>query len=212
MYIDPTTPQSIVYTYDYGSGVLLAGNGWILTAQHLLGGDRGIDLAEPRITILTAFSSGYVPVDLLATDESADLALLQANPRALPSQTGLQLRTEPPLREGEVLYSLGIRAAAAPLDFEVGLIRGRSVVADPALTRLARSAQWSKNSITISQQIFPGYSGGPILDSEGSLVGVILGAPITNGQWGGYSYGVAATAIAEFLDSVAARSTGLNEG
>jgi hypothetical protein len=53
--------------------------------------------------------------------------------------------------------------------------------------------------VAISQQIFPGYSGGAILNASGALTGIVVGAPELRGEWRDFSFGVSAQAIERLL-------------
>jgi S1-C subfamily serine protease len=187
----------VVATYEYGSGALLAG-GFVLTALHTL---RDWDRLEPRdreVSILTRTSSGYFPVEVVATNLRRDIAVLRVNPRALRGARPLAVAPEAP-RAGERAVALGIRAAAAPELFEAGILNGvtldvRNRMLELGGEAVARGGPW----LGISQKILPGYSGGPILNGTGALVGIILGAPFVDDAWSEFSYGVRLEAFCTF--------------
>jgi S1-C subfamily serine protease len=145
---------------------------------------------------------GYVPADVVAEDRDSDVALLRVGPRALKRPRPVQRHGCAALANGAQTYVLGIRADAEPKAFELGVVRGTALDrANRIKELLAEPARRSRTWVAVSQQIQHGYSGGPILDGTGCLVGLIVGAPEMSGRWSEFSYGADAISLAQLLDS-----------
>jgi serine protease Do len=139
-----------------GTAFLIGADGQVLTCAHVLDGE----------TAATVFLDGkrYV-ADVLKADKTADLALLK-------------LRDKPP--EGAAVLSF--RAAAK------GYSMGEDVftIGYPLSSLLGNSARMSKGLVSatagmrdnpkqlqVSAEIQPGNSGGPLLDRDGQVVGIV---------------------------------------
>jgi serine protease Do len=145
-------PQRVV---SGGSGFIISPEGYILTNNHVVEGT----------TRLTVGLSGGEKMDaeVIGTDPAIDLALIKINPagKRLPV---LPLGDSDKLRVGEWVIAIG-----NPLDLEhtvtVGVVsaKGRDIgMADFQLARL----------IQTDAAINFGNSGGPLLDSQGRVVGI----------------------------------------
>jgi serine protease Do len=137
-----------------GTGFLVAPNR-VLTNQHVVEGCN-------RLILRTADGRWLGAVPPARVDAQLDLALL-----AVPGLPGpaLPFRAGPPIRRGD-----GVVAYGFPL---AGLLSS-----DPKLTRgevngLAGLAD-NPNQFQISAEVQPGNSGGPLLDMQGHIVGVVV--------------------------------------
>jgi serine protease Do len=145
-------PQRVV---SGGSGFIISPEGYILTNNHVVDGTT-------RLTV--GLSGGErMDAEVIGTDPAIDLALIKVNPngKKLPV---LPLGDSDKLRVGEWVIAIG-----NPLDLEhtvtVGVVsaKGRDIgMADFQLARL----------IQTDAAINFGNSGGPLLDSQGRVVGI----------------------------------------
>lgn len=135
-----------------GTGFFVSGDGHVLTNFHVINGCRTFrvnrvgDLAEAA--------------QLLAGDEKNDLALLKTTlkPGIVP---GLKTR----VRVGENISVYGFPLSgllATTGNFTVGNVTAMAGIADD--TRM----------LQISAPVQPGNSGGPLIDTSGNIVGVIV--------------------------------------
>ncbi len=197
---DSSAEGKVVYDYTYGSGVFVSQDGVIATAYHLVRNRTKVPESRREVAVLLHGGSGYLPVDVIAEEPRADLALIQANPRALPFRKWFSLSGKPQPLEGDRSYVLGLRAAAPPDAFEIGVIEGRFRDPDQRLSELYKGDVEGRGPwVGISQRIFPGYSGGAIVDAAGALTGIVIGAPELRGDWVDLSFGVSAEVIGRLL-------------
>src|SRR5215470_16094135 len=138
-----------------GSGFLINDNGWILTNRHVVSG------RAPEIHVTLSDKSQY-KARLLGADDNNDLALLEIKPKGrIPF---LRLGDSDKLLVGQKVIAIG-----NPFGLNGTLTTG--VVS--ALGRTIREESLTyDNMIQTDAAINPGNSGGPLLDSQGSVIGI----------------------------------------
>lgn len=138
-----------------GSGIVLAGDGYVLTNRHVVAQSAG------RVTV--RFSDGDdTPARIVGTDARTDLAVLRTD--ALP-KASLALGDSRALGVGSVVVAIG-----NPLRFEQSVSLGVVSALERALP--ASRSEPLEGLIQTDAAINPGNSGGPLLDAWGSVVGI----------------------------------------
>ena len=97
-----------------------------------------------------------------ATDARRDLALLTVQPGFAPP---LRFRGDPPIRRGETIVTYGF-----PLS---GLLSSGPTLTTGDVSALS-GLRNNPNNFQISAPVQPGNSGGPLLDLQGHVVGVVV--------------------------------------
>lgn len=124
----------------------------ILTANHVVERDEGIKVTLPDGTELSA--------KLLGRDYSSDLAVLKLEKAsASPAETN----GDPKI--GQLIFALG-RPTQEGIQASLGII---SAIGGPTRTR--RGGLLEKY-IRTDAVPYPGFSGGPLLDSDGKVIGI----------------------------------------
>jgi hypothetical protein len=159
-----------------GSGVLVDLNqsqGLVLTNWHVI--------RDTRSAVLVQFPDGFQSAGtVIRHDEAWDLAALVIwKPAAAP----IPLAEQPP-QIGELLTIAG---------FGRGAYRAQS---GPCTEYLSPGAGYAKEFVELSATARQGDSGGPILDADGKLAGVLFG------QSEGRTIGSCSTRVRAFLASV----------
>lgn len=127
-----------------GSGVVMDGNGHVLTNQHVVSGAREVQLV---------LSSGRrVSAEVIGGNAQADIAVLRADPGAL---TPARLGVSDDLRIGQAVIAVG-----SPLGLNGTVTAG-------VISALDR-----RDMVQTDASINPGNSGGPLVDLDGRVVGI----------------------------------------
>lgn len=132
-----------------GSGVFLTADGQILTCYHVIANAKTVvarlaDGSTAKVTSVVAFSAAQ------------DWAVVQSDARnAVPAPRGKPSA----LRQGDRIYTLG-----APL--------GLNLTASDGMVSAIRTIEGVGLYLQITAPISPGSSGGPVLNTDGEVVGI----------------------------------------
>lgn len=123
----------------------------VLTADHAV--ERDEDLS------VTLFDGREIPASLAGRDPSNDLALLRLErPAAFPASPADDAKI------GQLVLALG-RTSTNGIEASLGVV---SAVSGPVRTPRGLIERYLRTDTTM----FPGFSGGPLVDAEGRVVGV----------------------------------------
>lgn len=140
---------SILAGSTLGSGVLITGDGYLLTNEHVTGRAKAVTVRWPDGTE----TSGEV----VRSDKRRDVALVRA---AAPKIRPLAIRSRP-VTLAETVYAIG---TPRETDFAGTLTRG--VVS--TVQRVIDGQPYIQSDVAITH----GNSGGPLLDEKGAIVGL----------------------------------------
>jgi S1-C subfamily serine protease len=138
-----------------GSGVIIAGDGLVLTNSHVIAGASRVRLG---------FATGDDGMaEVLGDDPDTDLALLRAAlPRDTPAAT---LGNSKTLARGHLVVAIG-----NPLGFEATVTAG--VVSALGRSLRADGGRLLDDVIQTDAALNPGNSGGPLVATSGEVVGI----------------------------------------
>lgn len=148
-----------------GTGVVLTGDGLAITNYHVVE-----DASEVSVTV--ADSGEVYTATVLGRDSLHDVAVLQIEDA--PSLATASINTELPDR-GEPTASVGNGGGQGYLTAVTGELTGldESIVASSGapddMSRLS-------GLIETSADVIPGYSGGPLVDGDGQVIGITTAA------------------------------------
>lgn len=150
-----------------GSGVILNESGYIATNHHVVDGATAI-----RVTFL---DGTHAEATLIGSSEMDDLAVIQVN----PSEVGAQLLPatfvediEDSCYVGQTVYAIGSPGGA---EFAFTITRGIISYVNRTVKQYNSDGTLSKKLRTIQTDamVNPGNSGGPLVDTEGRVVGIV---------------------------------------
>ena len=136
-----------------GTGFIVA-SGRVMTNNHVI--------AECDRTVARNAAGRRVPARVLGTDRRRDLAVLSVPPDLGPA---LAFRADPPVRRGETVVTYGF-----PL---YGLLSSGPTLTTGDISALS-GIRDNPTNFQISAAVNPGNSGGPLLDTQGNVIGVVV--------------------------------------
>ncbi len=146
-----------------GSGVIIRDDGMILTSQHVIDGAVGIHVV--------LHDGRRVRARLIAADRRSDLAIIRIAAGNLKSASLVDGAT---LRRGHIVLALG-NPLGLSSDGQAAVSHGLiSAIGRPLPEAFGREEdRYYGDMIQTTAPIHPGNSGGPLIDIQGRVVGVI---------------------------------------
>ena len=181
-----TQTSLIVRQHAVGSGVIVDPNGYVMTNAHVVEGAQRIRVALPLATIsgrsVAEGKRRVLEARLLGVHKETDLALLKIDAKDLPT---LALLTQQRPRVGQLVFAIG-SPEGLQNSVTMGVVSAVSRQPDPAkaLTYIQTDAP-----------INPGNSGGPLVDMNGSVVGINTFILSTGGGSEGLGFAIPARIV-----------------
>jgi len=154
----------IVRQHAVGSGVIVDSNGYIITNAHVVEGAQRIRIALPlpmneRPSLVPVGKRRILEARLLGLHKETDLALLKIDDTDLPT---LPILSQQRPHVGQLVFAIG-----SPEGLQNSVTMG-------VVSAVARQADPTKplTYIQTDAPINPGNSGGPLVDMNGSVVGI----------------------------------------
>lgn len=166
-----------------GSGFCVSADGWIITNEHVVTPEFTKEFEqlrlEPEVEVRVVFSgqSRRRPARVARTGGDFDLALLAIDP--FPGMAVLDdfdLAVPPP-RRAEDVYLVGFPFGTHTLQSENDILSASIFEGI-----VSREVQRKQSYLQISASVYPGNSGGPLVDTRGRIVGVVTGVQTAPGS------------------------------
>jgi serine protease DegQ len=167
-----------------GSGVIVSGDGYILTNHHVIEAADEIQVALP--------DGQTLPAKLVGTDPETDVAVLKVQHGTLPAIT---FARPDAARVGDVVLAIGN-------PFGVGQTVTMGIVS--ALGRSHLGINTFENYIQTDAAINPGNSGGALVDTYGNLVGVNTAIFSRSGGNLGIGFAIPVSIVRQVMDQIIA--------
>ncbi len=163
-----------------GSGVILSGDGYVVSNYHVVGGATDI-----RVVL---HDGREISGNVILSDEESDLAVLKLNTdEMLPH---LELRKSDTVEVGELVLAIGNPFGVVKL----------SQMEYSGLARTGIASGSAKGYfLQTDAPINPGNSGGALIDISGSLVGVNTSILSRSGGSNGIGFAIPADLVGQFL-------------
>jgi S1-C subfamily serine protease len=169
---------------EIGSGVIVSPDGYVLTASHVVTNAQGAAAGAKKVGVYLT-SGEVLSGTVVRADTRQDVALIQLDKTAAFSC--LPLASQVPAI-GSHIFSIGV-LPVREVTFSVipGTVRGYGHFSDDGPRYLQTDANLS-----------PGNSGGPFLDSQGRVVGIISWQT-HNPDWKALSFGTSSDTAAHMM-------------
>jgi serine protease Do len=156
-----------------GSGAIISDDGYIVTNNHVV---EGAD----DITVTLSNQKSF-KAKLVATDPSSDLSIIKIDAKGLPF---LLYGNSDEVKVGQWVLAVGY-----PLNLEATVTAG--IVSAKGRT-LDINRRQAKNPVESFLQtdaaVNPGNSGGPLINTDGKLIGINSAIASPTGSYAGYSF------------------------
>jgi putative serine protease PepD len=154
---------------EQGSGIILTADGLIMTNAHVVSAAVDADRTVPggAHTLATFADGRTVPFDVVAMDQTSDIAVVQA--QGASGLTPITLGSSGNLRVGQQVVAVG-----SPLGLDGTVTTGIISALDRPVSTVADSAHQATvtDAIQTDAPINPGNSGGALVDAYGQLIGM----------------------------------------
>lgn len=143
-----------------GSGFLIHPDGYIVTNDHVVAGERQISVTQFKGSQTELVKRNYDNVKIVATGGNLDLALLKIEGQEEGFKFPfITLGDSPNLKQGQRVFAIG-----SPLGLERSVSEG--------IVSLRNRIISDRLHIQTTAEISPGNSGGPLFNYKGEVVGV----------------------------------------
>jgi 2-alkenal reductase len=191
----PFGPQEDMPVQGQGSGWIYDNEGHIVTNNHVV---------EGATEMTVYFSNGmWADAELVATDPSADLAVIKVTPPEGVNWQPLPLATANSLRVGFSVVAVGSPfGLQETMTSGVVSALGRSIPTDSGLD--GGSSYSLPDVIQTDTAINPGNSGGPLLNLAGQVVGVNFAINSTSGSNSGVGFAIPVSVVEKIVPALIA--------
>lgn len=191
-------PRDGVYAMGSGSGVVISGDGYIATNNHVIENASSIEVIFPGRESYTA--------KLIGSDVNTDLALLKVDAKDLPF---VKFGNSDNAQIGEWVLAVGY-----PLSLNstvtAGIIsaKGRSIgiIDQGDMSHFSRESPGGSTAIESFIQtdaaINPGNSGGALVNTKGELIGINTAIASQTGSYAGYAFAVPVNLAKKVLEDL----------
>ena len=168
-----------------GSGVIYSADGYIVTNYHVV-------QAADRVLVTTADRQRFT-AEIVGTEPKSDLAVLKVGAEGLPF---LELADSDTAEPGQWVLAVG-----SPLGLTSTVTAG-IVSAKGRSLSILRDPDAIESFIQTDAAVNPGNSGGPLVDSEGRLLGINTAIASRTGRFQGYSFAIPINLVRRIVDDI----------
>lgn len=170
-----------------GSGAIISEDGYIVTNNHVVDGAN-----EMTVTLSNHKS---FKAKLVAADPSSDLAVIKIDAKGLPF---LVYGNSDEVKIGQWVLAVGY-----PLTLETTVTAGIVSAKGRTLDINRRQSQTPVESfIQTDAAVNPGNSGGPLINTDGQLIGINSAIASPTGSYAGYSFTIPVNIVKKIVNDI----------
>lgn len=169
-----------------GSGVIISDNGYIVTNNHVIEGASDI--------IVTLNDNRKYKAKVVGADPNTDLAVLKIDEKNLPYIVFGN--------SDEVNIGQWVLACGFPLNLQTTVTAGIISAKSRDLGINHEGINPIETYLQTDAAVNPGNSGGPLVDTDGKLVGINSAIATPNGSFAGYAYAIPSNLVRKVADDI----------
>ncbi|MEM6261005.1 MAG: Do family serine endopeptidase [Bacteroidota bacterium] len=188
-FFDEYTPRDAPQGMATGSGVLISGDGYIVTNNHVIEDADKVDV--------TLFDNRNFDAEVIGTDPNTDLALLKIDAKALPF---LSFGNSDQVQVGEWVLAVG-----NPMDLKSTVTAGIVSAKGRNINLLQGEGQGNlaiESFIQTDAAVNRGNSGGALVNIQGELVGINTAIASRTGTYAGYSFAIPSLMVKKVMEDL----------
>ena len=167
-----------------GSGVVVRNDGYILTNFHVVRGANAV-----FVTVQDDFGSSRYAADIIKMDDAMDLALLKVAPKAPLSPAVLG-------NSDQVNVADEVIAIGSPFGLDMTVSRG---IVSAKRKSMVIEGVTHTNLLQTDAAINQGNSGGPLVGTNGAVIGINTAIYTPNGAFAGIGFAVSSNQARRFV-------------
>jgi len=170
-----------------GSGVIISNDGYIVTNNHVVDG-------ADEVTVTLSNRKSF-KAKVVGADPSSDLAVVKIDAQNLPF---LLYGNSDDLKIGQWVLAVGY-----PLTLETTVTAGIVSAKGRTLDINRRQSQTPVESfIQTDAAVNPGNSGGPLINTDGQLIGINSAIASPTGSYAGYSFTIPVNIVKKVVNDI----------
>ncbi len=191
-FFGPDAPRQRGPNQSSGSGVIINGEGYIVTNNHVV---QGADVVDVTLSDNRSFKA-----EVVGTDPDTDLALVKISQKGLPY---LALVNSDQAKVGEWVLAVG-----NPFNLNstvtAGIIsaKGRNINIINSAERSQTGTTAIESFIQTDAAINPGNSGGALVNMTGGLLGINTAIASPTGSYSGYGFAIPSNIVSKIVEDL----------
>src|SRR5882672_10118845 len=170
-----------------GSGVIISDDGYIVTNNHVVDGADEV--------MVTLSNKKSFKAKVVGTDPSSDLAVVKVDAKGLPF---LLYGNSDEVKVGQWVLAVGY-----PLSLETTVTAGIVSAKGRSIDINKRQSQTPIESfIQTDAAVNPGNSGGPLINTQGQLIGINSAIASPTGSYAGYSFTIPVNIVKKIVSDI----------
>lgn len=169
-----------------GSGVIISNDGYIVTNNHVIDGASKI--------IVTLNNDKSYAAKVIGTDPNTDLAVLKIDANNLPYAVFAN--------SNNVKIGQWVLACGYPLNLQTTVTAGIISAKSRNLGVNDEGTNPIDSYLQTDAAVNPGNSGGPLVNTEGKLVGINSAIATPTGSFAGYAYAIPSNIVRKVVNDI----------